>query len=739
MPYLGKLPKPEPPKIDDKEWPLWLRIIFLWVRKRLGLRWAAAAIIGSVVIYGLANVWWNWEDIKTRPGIHEIFESSLVKAEAGKFNVAVTRLENDDGSNQQQILASIEDTFPVIRAVKFDRLIRSDIGTQSGHDQARELLKETGFDVLIWGENLQQDGKSLFRLHLTRLQDETEPISAGRYQATNDFNLPTLFWRDLTKVLALIIATNNADFSEHNENRIANEVIPYIQRTRELLNSSPSRNWDAETRAGVQASIARSLVALGQQSGGKNYLAEGVGFFRESLSALIDLETPDAIAPVQIELGNALVAMGAMEPNLITDRLKEALANYRKASAFYFDKAPLDWAIAQNNLGTTLVVLGERDANPTILAEAVKVLRNASDKYRQAGMTLNWAATQDNLGNALAAAGSHDSNRTRLLAAESAFRNAIQAYENNNKRQDVLMTQNNLATVLMLLGDRELGPKGLEEVVTIYKHILENDALKASSFSKAQIQNNLGNALAALGRREMPPARLEEAIAVYREALLVRSQENMPRAFARTATNLCITLTVLGQRRSDIQMLNGAIDICRKAESNRNFKEEPLAWAMTQDALGNALSVKGQIELNSQQLKDALTILRKASDARPRKKAALDWAMTQHNIGNSIAALGKLASSKKDLKEAAVVFQRAQEERTFDRVPLEWAITQIAKGKTIYTLGVLESDPKQMEEAKNTINSALAVFRSAGAEYYIQLSEDALRTVQNSLAHAHAQ
>jgi hypothetical protein len=85
------------------------------------------------------------------------------------------------------------------------------------------------------------------------------------------------------------------------------------------------------------------------------------------------------------------------------------------------------------------------------------------------------------------------------------------------------------------------------------------------------------------------------------------------------------------------------------------------------------------------------------------------------------------------------VFQRAQEERTFDRVPLEWAITQIAKGKTIYTLGVLESDPKQMEEAKNTINSALAVFRSAGAEYYIQLSEDALRTVQNSLAHAHAQ
>ena len=85
-----------------------------------------------------------------------------------------------------------------------------------------------------------------------------------------------------------------------------------------------------------------------------------------------------------------------------TDTLTKAIAAYRTAIAEYTrDRAPLDWALAQNNLGNALRYLGERENGKARLEEAVAVYRAALEERTRDRAPLDWAKTETNLGFAL--------------------------------------------------------------------------------------------------------------------------------------------------------------------------------------------------------------------------------------------------------------------------------------------------------------------------------------------------
>jgi tetratricopeptide (TPR) repeat protein len=77
--------------------------------------------------------------------------------------------------------------------------------------------------------------------------------------------------------------------------------------------------------------------------------------------------------------------------------------------------------MAQNNLGTALRALGERESGTARLEEAVSAYRAALEEWRRDRVPLHWAMTQNNLGNALRALGERESGTARLEAAEAAF------------------------------------------------------------------------------------------------------------------------------------------------------------------------------------------------------------------------------------------------------------------------------------------------------------------------------
>ena len=82
--------------------------------------------------------------------------------------------------------------------------------------------------------------------------------------------------------------------------------------------------------------------------------------------------------------------------------LEEAVAAYRAAlEERTRERVPLDWATTQNNLGTALSTLGERESGTARLDEAVTAYRAALEERTRERVPLDWATTQNNLGTAL--------------------------------------------------------------------------------------------------------------------------------------------------------------------------------------------------------------------------------------------------------------------------------------------------------------------------------------------------
>jgi tetratricopeptide (TPR) repeat protein len=81
--------------------------------------------------------------------------------------------------------------------------------------------------------------------------------------------------------------------------------------------------------------------------------------------------------------------------------LSESIEIWRAILQGRREKAPLDWAAAQNNLGTALWSLGRRESGTAHLEEAVAADRAALEEYTRDRVPLDWAAAQNSLGNAL--------------------------------------------------------------------------------------------------------------------------------------------------------------------------------------------------------------------------------------------------------------------------------------------------------------------------------------------------
>ena len=70
--------------------------------------------------------------------------------------------------------------------------------------------------------------------------------------------------------------------------------------------------------------------------------------------------------------------------------------------------------IAQDNLGTALSTLGERESGTARLTEAVAAYRDALEELTRERVPLDWAMTQNNLGLALMRLGERESGTARL-------------------------------------------------------------------------------------------------------------------------------------------------------------------------------------------------------------------------------------------------------------------------------------------------------------------------------------
>ncbi|MBF0625458.1 MAG: tetratricopeptide repeat protein [Magnetococcales bacterium] len=125
-------------------------------------------------------------------------------------------------------------------------------------------------------------------------------------------------------------------------------------------------------------------------------------------------------------------------------------------------QVPLVWAMTQNNLGSALRILGERESRPELLEEAVAAYREALQEWTRERVPLKWAATQYSLGLALLSLGEREGGPERLEEAVAAWQQALEVFEaeglDHYSGMDVSSLRKRIQNTRALIDQRRAAP-----------------------------------------------------------------------------------------------------------------------------------------------------------------------------------------------------------------------------------------------------------------------------------------
>ncbi len=165
------------------------------------------------------------------------------------------------------------------------------------------------------------------------------------------------------------------------------------------------------------------------------------------------------------------------------------------------ERAPLDWARTQMNLGAALETLGVREEGTARLTDAIAVYREALEVDTKTRAPALWAMTHFSLGSALFRLGERTGSTPMLRQAAAAYREALQEQNCNRAPTQWVAAQTCVANVLVALGVRESGTEELEEAVSAYGKALEVYDRERAPLQCAIIAANQGIALSHIDER----------------------------------------------------------------------------------------------------------------------------------------------------------------------------------------------------------------------------------------------
>lgn len=299
--------------------------------------------------------------------------------------------------------------------------------------------------------------------------------------------------------------------------------------------------------------------------------------------------------------------------------LERALVLYRDEALPLAPRAerPVIWGLTQNDIGITLLALGERDAGTARLRQAVAALEAALQVRTRERAPIDWAMTMENLGNAY-------------------FR----------------------------LGGREGRARWFRRSVIAHQEVLEVFTREQVPVEWAQTQVHLANAISALGAYDRRTARLEQAVQLYQSALEELSREQVPSTWAMAQNNLGAALRTLGQRKNDPLRLQQAADTYELVVQAWTRDQYPLRWAMAQYNLGLAQRALGELSTGTTRLEQAVLAFEAALQESTRERTTATWASITASIADTIRLIcertrecARLDEAERKLREVQAVLQ----------------------------------------------------------------------------------
>lgn len=221
---------------------------------------------------------------------------------------------------------------------------------------------------------------------------------------------------------------------------------------------------------------------------------------------------------------------------------------------------PRNWATTQKVLGDALLALGSAERNMIQLNAAADCYTNARKAVDRVGSPVEWARLEAALGLVHLRKCDVEQARTNAEAAIDAFKGALTVLRKDTTPGDWAMAEVNLAQAYSRLSAHEDSTRALTSAVEAYRRVLIDYPRGREPAEYARLQSNLGNVLAELGERTKDARWLDLAVTAYREALGVWTRSIEPLKWALGNANLGNALWALGELGGDAGLLQEAAD-----------------------------------------------------------------------------------------------------------------------------------------------------------------------------------
>lgn len=556
--------------------------------------------------------------------------------------VAIAHLEGDEGHKiEDQLRDGLANLDPRLHVtpVILDRtitLLRRPQGI--AHLDALTSVTDVGVDSLIWGGVKGAHSPAVGPLYDTEFGDN--PQFGGGY-LPGDFKLPELPPDDLVKVLRLVIATDTAQSMSEFKIAFRDALVPLIGEAREMLGAhGKTAGWSADTRARVNL-----VVGIASRTSG------------------VELKSMDSL--------NASVAY-----------IQHALDDWTH------DQDPLEWAIAQRNLGRTLC-----------------------DQYN---LKMDTAL---------------------LHPAVAAFQNAMSVYQSRTDRIDVAEIQSELGSLFEAIARYEPGSENIRKAVEYYRVALKGIDPRKFPNIWGETQVRLGNALRVLSFWDKGTKDIEDAIAANREALKIYSKPESPMHWAEAQGQIAQSLNELGQVTSNPDYFRQSISLTRQVLDGYPREQRPAEWAAIESALGDALMGLYDLDPKSgaQYPAQAAIAYRASLQELTLEREPIQWAQSKDGLGNALEELGYNNSDRSYLNQAIDAYNDSLKVYKSDQQPLQWATVKYELGTAFVYLGQQGPGIKYLQQGVQNYRQALAALPVGGPPDLRKEIQDGLKVALDEL------
>lgn len=292
-----------------------------------------------------------------------------------------------------------------------------------------------------------------------------------------------------------------------------------------------------------------------------------------------------------------------------------AIEAYKEAIN-HLNRVPIQYAAAQNNLGSAYCILADVEDKTENCKRAIEAYKEALKVRTLDKFPIDYAATENNMGNAYSTLAEVEDMAENCKRAIEAYQEALKVRTLEQFPIEYAATQNNMGNAYCQLADVEDKYKNTMKAIEACQEALKVRTLDKFPIDYAATQNNMGNAYRRLAevsiKTDSKAENCKRAIKAHIEALKVRTRDRYPMDYAMTQNNLGVDYQRLARVERQAENCKMAIKACQEALEVYAIDRFPMDYAMTQNSLGNAYKTLAEVEHRGENCKLAIKAYQEA-------------------------------------------------------------------------------------------------------------------------------